>query len=65
MQISDIGTAARNLADYIDLKGDQADLRVVSAQAGLIFGHVTELQDRKAAMVDSWAEDNLPLWGEL
>lgn len=46
MQLSDVASAARNLADYIDLKGEAADMQVVAAQAGLIFGHVTELQDR-------------------
>ena len=47
MTLSDIASAARNLADYIDIHGEQSDLLVVGAQAGLIFGHVTELQDRK------------------
>ena len=46
MTIKDIATAARNLADYIDLYGERADLKIVGAQASLIFGHVTELQDR-------------------
>lgn len=46
MQLSDVASAARNLADYIDLKGETADMQVVAAQAGLIFGHVTELQGR-------------------
>lgn len=48
MQLSDIASAARNLADYIDLKGESAELQIVSAQAWLISGHVTELQDIKA-----------------
>lgn len=48
MQLEDIATAARNLADYIDLKGEQSDMRIVSAQIGLMFGHCTQIQDRKA-----------------
>lgn len=49
MTINDIATAAQGLANYCYREGELADLKIVAAQAGLIFGHVTELQDRKAA----------------
>lgn len=49
MKINNIATAAQSLADYCYQNGESADLKVIAAQAGLIFGHVTELQDLKAA----------------
>jgi hypothetical protein len=49
MKINDIVTAAQSLANYCYREGEAADLRILSAQAGLIFGHVTELQDIKEA----------------
>lgn len=48
MKINDIATAAQGLANYCYREGESADLKVIAAQAGLIFGHVTELQDRAA-----------------
>lgn len=52
MQISDIGTAARNLADYIDLKGEDSDMQVVVAQVSLIVDRAKEVQfDRVPEMV--------------
>lgn len=49
MKINDIANAAQSLANYCYREGEAADLKVLSAQAGLIFGHVTELHDEKEA----------------
>lgn len=48
MKVKDIASAAQSLANYCYREGEAADLKVIAAQAGLIFGHVTELQDKAA-----------------
>lgn len=48
MQIQDIGVAARNLADYIDVKGEGADVQIVTAQISLIVDRARELKQRSA-----------------
>lgn len=44
MQISDIGEAARSLADYIDMRGETANMDVVAAQADLITDRLREIK---------------------
>lgn len=48
MQIQDIGVAARNLADYIDVKGEGADVQIVTAQVSLIVDRARELKQASA-----------------
>lgn len=55
MQIQDIGVAARNLADYIDVKGEGADVQIVTAQVSLIVDRAREL---KKANVQETAVQN-------
>jgi hypothetical protein len=52
MQISDIGTAARNLADYIDLNGESADMALVVAQVGLIAERTERVRRDKTLTVE-------------
>jgi hypothetical protein len=42
VKLSEVSSAARNLADYIDIKGDGADMNVVAAQVSLIVARSKE-----------------------
>jgi hypothetical protein len=52
MQIHDIGAAARNLADYIDMRGEAADMAIVTAQAGLIADRIERVRLDKTLTVE-------------
>ena len=65
MKLAEVGSAARNVADYIEKHGDEANLAIVTAQLKLAVDRLQVVRQMHVSDMAEHVIEEQSIWGEL
>jgi len=65
VKLTEVATAARNVADYIDKHGDGSDICIVIAQLKLATDRLLVIQQMRVSDMAEHVVEEQGIWGEL